>query len=65
MDFHKLNENSGFSVLIIVRFPSVFDLDIIGMLSVEEDPGQDSQLMNMPRLILHFICLTVLLQQSK
>lgn len=28
-------------------------------------PGQDSQLMNMPRLISHFIWLTILLQQSK
>lgn len=28
-------------------------------------PGQDSQLVNIPRLILHFIWLTILLQQGK
>lgn len=57
---HSVKEKQKSNVHLIL-LGNITDFSHIG----SWPPGQDSQLMNMPRLISHFIWLTILLQQSK
>lgn len=57
---HSVKEKQKSNVHLIL-LGNITDFSHIG----SWPPGQDSQFMNMPRLISHFIWLTILLQQSK
>lgn len=61
-----LSENSVFTGLLtnnmqLMLLRNIIDFSCI----VSWPPGQDSQLMNIPKLFLQFIWLTILLQESK
>lgn len=61
-----LSEHSLFADLLknnvhLMLLGNLIDFSYIG----SWPPGQDSQLMNIPKLILQFIWLTILLQDSK